>query len=193
MYAGHLAAGLALKAKERRAPTWALLLGAGWLDVVHGLFVLAGIEHARPDPARFLGWDLYDMPWTHSLAAAIAWSLAAWVAFARRGRAVALAVAAAVFSHFALDLIVHEHDLALAPGSAVRLGFDLWGRAPVGAWALEGAFVGACLAWYVVRARADRTFGGRPLAVAAVVAVLHLSFYPAISPLHAAGVHLASR
>ena len=36
MYAGHFAAGLALKAKQPLAPTWALLLGTGFLDVLFG-------------------------------------------------------------------------------------------------------------------------------------------------------------
>ena len=165
MFAGHFAAGLAIKSRAPRAPTWALLVGAGWLDIVHGGLVLAGIEHVRPDRAQFLGWALYDMPWTHSLAAAAAWSLAGALAFERRGRSVALAVGLAVFSHFALDLPVHEHDLALAPASPVRFGFGLWGWSAVGAWLIEGA----------------------------VVAALHLSFYPAISPLRRAGRLLADR
>jgi hypothetical protein len=34
MYAGHLAAGLALKGKVPRAPTWALLIGVGLPDLL---------------------------------------------------------------------------------------------------------------------------------------------------------------
>ena len=44
MYAGHFAAGLAMKAKQPSAPTWALLLGTGLLDVLFGIFVMLGIE-----------------------------------------------------------------------------------------------------------------------------------------------------
>lgn len=97
MYAGHIAAGLALKAAEPRAPTWALVLGAGWLDIAHGALVLVGVERVRPDPAKFLGWELVDMPWTHSLAAAVAWSVLAALVFylrAKRAWAVAALVAA---------------------------------------------------------------------------------------------------
>jgi hypothetical protein len=191
MYAGHLAAGLALKAKEPRAPTWALVLGAGWLDVVHGVLVLVGVEHVAPDPSKFLGWNLEYMPWTHSLAAAIAWSLAAGLAFARRGRAVAIAIGLAVFSHFALDFPMHEHDLALAPGSSVKLGLGLWGWSANGAWAIEAAFVAACAAYYAVRARRVGTFGGRWPVVIAVLALLHIGFLPALSAMRMAGVHLA--
>lgn len=44
------AAGLALKAKLPRAPTWGLLLGVGFLDLLFGPFVLAGIERASLTP-----------------------------------------------------------------------------------------------------------------------------------------------
>ena len=191
MYAGHLAAGLALKAKEPRAPTWALVLGAGWLDVVHGVLVLAGVEHVAPDRAKFLGWNLIAMPWTHSLAAAIAWSLAAALVFVRRGRAVAIVIGLAVFSHFALDFFVHEHDLALAPGSSVRLGLGLWGWSAIGAWAIEAALVAACAGYYAARARREGTFGGRWPAVIAVLALMQISFLPALSAMRMAGLHFA--
>ena len=189
MYAGHFAAGIAIRTGQPRVPMWAAVLGAGWLDVVHGVLVAAGVEHVQPDRTKFLGWTLVDMPWTHSLAAAVAWSLVGAAVFARRGRAVAVAMAAAVFSHFALDLVVHEHDLALAPGSDVRLGFGLWGVSPIGAWALEAAFVAACLAWYAARVRRDvpRWWG-----VVAVVAALQISFLPRLSAMRMAGLHFAT-
>ncbi len=190
MYAGHLAAGLAIKARVPATPTAAVLLGAGWLDLVHGVLVAVGVEHARPDPSKFLGWDLYDMPWTHSFAAAVGWSLLAVGVFWRRGRAVALAIGLAVLSHWLLDLPMHEHDLPLAPGSSVMLGAGLW-AAPITAWLVEAAMVAACLAYYVVRARRVGTFGGRALWVCVVVAVLHASFFPGISAIHMVGVRMA--
>ncbi|MGH8638917.1 MAG: hypothetical protein ACREUZ_17415 [Burkholderiales bacterium] len=51
MYVGHFVAGLAIKAQEPRAPTWALLVGVGLLDLLFGPFVLAGIERATITPA----------------------------------------------------------------------------------------------------------------------------------------------
>ncbi|HEY1818251.1 MAG TPA: hypothetical protein VGG74_38180 [Kofleriaceae bacterium] len=183
MYAGHFAAGLAIRAREPRVPIATALLATGWLDIVHGVLVLVGVEHARPDPSKFLGWDLDYMPWSHSLAAAVAWSLAGAALFARRGRAVAIAIAIGVFSHFALDWPMHEHDLALAPGSQPHLGLALWGWSSIGAWLVEGALVAACAAYYLKR-------GGRP-SVVAVVGILWLSFYPALSPVRMAGVYLA--
>ena len=182
MYAGHLAAGLAIRGREPRLPLWAALVGVGWLDIVHGALVLVGAEHVHPELQRFLGWQLDDVPWSHSLVAAIAWSLLALVVARRWGRGAAIALALGVFSHFVLDFPMHEHDLALAPGCDVRLGLGLWAWSAVGAWLVEGALVAACCAYYLRR-------GGKP-AVVLVVAALHVSFYPALSPLRFAALHL---
>ena len=51
MYVGHFAAGLAIKAREPRAPTWGVLVGVGLLDILFAPFVLAGIERATVTPS----------------------------------------------------------------------------------------------------------------------------------------------
>jgi hypothetical protein len=58
MYVGHFAAGLAIKASEPRAPTWALLVGVGLLDILFGPFVLVGIERATVTPSVSPGFSL---------------------------------------------------------------------------------------------------------------------------------------
>ncbi|HEX9754455.1 MAG TPA: hypothetical protein VGA42_02040 [Gemmatimonadales bacterium] len=68
MYAGHFAAGLAIKASVPRAPTWGLLLGVGVLDLLFGPFVLAGIERASLTPGTSPGFSLDYIDWSHSLA-----------------------------------------------------------------------------------------------------------------------------
>src|SRR5204862_7901025 len=84
--------------------------------------------------------DLYYMPYTHSLVAALLWSLAGYVgyrairAFGASHRA-ALLVAFAVFSHWVLDLLVHRPDLPLYDNAA-KVGFGLWNY-PVPALVLE--------------------------------------------------------
>ena len=55
MYVGHFAAGLALKATEPKAPTWGLLLGVGFMDILFGPFVLLGIERASVTPGGVSG------------------------------------------------------------------------------------------------------------------------------------------
>ena len=47
---------------------------------------------------------------------------------------------------------------------------------------MANAFVGACLAYYIVRAKGLQTFGGRAWAVGAVVLVLHVVNSPWLSP-----------
>ena len=126
MYAGHFAMGLAIKAREPRAPTWALLIGTGLLDILFGPFVLLGIERFRMTPGKPPGFSLDYIDWSHSLLMSLVWSALFAVWFVRRGRAVVLAIGFAVFSHFILDWFMHPRDLALWPGSATHLGIGLW-------------------------------------------------------------------
>jgi len=182
MYAGHFAAGLAMKAAEPRAPTWALLLGVGFLDVLFGIFVLLGIERVAMTPGRPPGFALEFIDWSHSLAATIFWSLVLGLAFLRHGRTVALWIGLAVFSHFILDAFMHPADLALWPHARAHIGLGLWRRWPRGWWWFELTFISACLPVYLVRARQGRAFGGRALAACAVVLLLHLANSPWVSP-----------
>ena len=126
MYAGHFALGLALKARTPRAPTWAILLGTGFLDVLFGIFVLLGIERTTMTPGRSPGFTLDFIDWSHSFAMALVWAGLYAAAFVKRGRTIALVLGFAVFSHFLLDLPMHPHDLTLWPGSSTHLGFALW-------------------------------------------------------------------
>src|SRR4051812_49978888 len=112
MYAGHLASALAMKAKEPRAPTWALVLGVGVLDVLFSIFVPLGIERASLTPGVSPGFSLDFIDWSHSLLMSLLWAAAFGALFWKRGRVVALWCALAVFSHFVLDLLMHPHDLA---------------------------------------------------------------------------------
>jgi hypothetical protein len=88
------------------------------------IFVLLGIEKVRivPGITASNALDLYYMPYTHSLAGVLCWSALAYVVCqlvpSLRSVRTGLIVAAAVFSHWILDLIVHRHDLALMTASA---------------------------------------------------------------------------
>src|SRR5689334_20307829 len=113
MYAGHFAAGLALKARVPRAPTWALLLGTGLSDVAFGIFVPLGIERATVTPGTSPGFRLDFIDWSHSVAMTLVWGALYGALFWRRGRAVAAVAFLAVCSHFVLDLPMHPGDLAL--------------------------------------------------------------------------------
>jgi hypothetical protein len=178
MYAGHFATGFALKGHTPAAPTWALLVGVGLLDILFAPFVLLGIERVSITPDVSPGFSLDYIDWSHSLLMAILWSVAYGACFLRYGRRVAVVLGAAVFSHFLLDLPMHPPDLALWPGSDLHVGFGLWRALPTGSWFVELAVVAAGLSWYWRRSRRIGAFGARAALVALVVLFLHLANSP---------------
>src|SRR5437763_5915127 len=74
---GHLAVGFAAKRAVPRVSLAVLLFAAAFVDVLWGLFVLIGLEHARTQPGatRAMPFDLYDYPISHSLLGGILWAL----------------------------------------------------------------------------------------------------------------------
>src|SRR5215510_11736839 len=133
MFVGHYGPSFAAKAAEKTIPLWLLFLAVQWLDVMWSIFVLLGIEKVRivPGFTATNPLDLYFMPYTHSLVAALLWSAGAYglcrLAARGAGQTSALIVAAAVFSHWILDLVVHVPDLPLYDDT-VKVGFGLWNR-----------------------------------------------------------------
>ncbi len=130
MFIGHYGPAFGAKAALRRVPLWIYFLAVQWLDVIWSILVLTGVEKVRIVPGLTQGsaLDLYYMPYTHGLFGALILSgiFGGVVAFffRQQRRAVFLAVAAAVFSHWLLDLVVHMPDLWIYDG--VKLGFGLW-------------------------------------------------------------------
>jgi membrane-bound metal-dependent hydrolase YbcI (DUF457 family) len=119
MFVGHYGPALVGAAAKKTIPLWVLFLAVQLLDVFWSIFVLLGIEKVRIVPGITVAnpLDLYYMPYTHSLVAAILWSVAAALVYRsfRRddGWLGAGLVGGAVFSHWMLDLLVHRPDLAL--------------------------------------------------------------------------------
>ena len=181
MYAGHYAAALALKARYPETPAWVPLLGVGVLDILFGPFVLAGLERVSMTPGVSPGISLDYIDWSHSLVMALVWSGFFAVLFLRRSALIATVAGVAVFSHFALDLVMHPGDLALWPGSGVHLGFGVWQIFPTGWWFLELVLVAAGCAYYWSAAKRSLTFGGRAAWVVAVVVLLHVLNSPWLS------------
>jgi len=148
MFAGHLGAGLLLKRAGRDVNLGGLFLSAMLLDVVLWILVLAGIEGVNaPQKFERMTELKFDFPYSHSLAAALGWSAAAFAtAWFIRGAnkdhrlAVSIVIAAAVFSHFVLDWLVHIPELPLASRNSPRLGLGLWQNLPL-AWSIETALV----------------------------------------------------
>jgi hypothetical protein len=147
--AGHYSAAFLAKAAAPRTPLFLLALAVMFVDVLFAGFVLLGVERMRIDPRLPSNpLVLEHMPFTHSLAATALWAgLAGFAVRGRLGVAAAWAVAAAVASHWLLDLLVHRPDLTLF-GAAPKLGLGLW-NFPAAALALELGLLGtgalACL------------------------------------------------
>jgi len=176
MFAGHLGAGLLLKRADRNVGLGWLFFAAMLLDIVLWLLVLAGVESVRvPEHLRTMADLTYDFPWSHSLAASLGWSAlmfaAGWFLWRRTPRqrlAGGLILAAAVFSHFALDWLVHIPELPVAGPRSARLGLGLWRHLPL-AWTLEAALVVAGAWVYLKTQRLDRR---RTLALVAVLTLV---------------------
>lgn len=157
MYAAHFAIGLALQSRTPRQPAWPIVLGVGLLDLLNGLFIVLGWDQVSPNPAAgpYLYFDLLFIDWDHSLLAALLWSTA-WALLClglQQGRHLAGWAGLAALSHWLADWPVHNHDLALYPHAATRLGAGLWGQLGTAAWWLEGGFALALCAWAWARAR----------------------------------------
>ena len=150
MFIGHYSAAFAGKSLNRTIPLWTLFVAVQLLDFFWAIFVLVGIERVRIVPGFMAAsaLDLYRMPYTHSLAAAVLWSIAGGAVFKlafRRTFWAGLLVGCAVLSHWILDLIVHAPDLVIY-GSR-KAGFGLWNYF----WpefALEVALLLGSLLWY---------------------------------------------
>jgi hypothetical protein len=160
MFVGHYAAALAGKAIAPKAPLWAYVGAAQLVDIGWSSLVMAGVERVsfNPDlPGSPL--VLEHMPWTHSLPAAVVWSLAGlllarWLL--RLPWLTALAVGLVVFSHWAADWLAHRPDLEIWPGGQ-KVGLGLW-NLPGAEKTLEMgliALTGGCWLWN--RGRFGRT------------------------------------
>jgi len=131
MFVGHYGVSFAARPAGPRVPLWVWFIAVQWLDVVWSVLILLGIEKMRIAPGftEANPYDLYYMPYTHGLPGAIVLSLILGAVVAlfsseKRG-ATFLLVAAAVFSHWILDLVVHTPDLPLYDNTA-KVGFGLW-------------------------------------------------------------------
>ena len=191
MFTGHYSFSFAGKSAEKRIPLWLLFLAVQWIDVMWSIFVLLGIEKVRivPGITASNALDLYYMPYTHSLLGVLCWSALAYVVCqlvpSLRGVRTGLILAAAVFSHWILDLIVHRPDLALYD-SVGKMGFGLWNYRGA-AFALEMAVLfGGAAMLYRTAAHRGRLIGF--VIFLAALQVFGTFFFPPPSSDHAAAM-----
>lgn len=165
---GHFAVGLALKKAEPRLNVGALVFAAYLPDFLLGVFVGLGLEtyHVPTDLAT-KHYLTFTFPYSHGLAATLFWSALAGVLFFQgvpasaptlRKRA-AWIVAAAVFSHFILDALVHVAGLPLLGYDSYKIGLGLWNHLEL-ELLLEVAMIVTALGLYLKYTK-PRTVAGR--------------------------------
>jgi cytochrome bd-type quinol oxidase subunit 2 len=186
---------LIAKAVEPKLGLGTTFAAAMLLDLVLWIFVLTGIE-AATTPIDYAShhYLLFNFPYSHSLLAAILWSVAAavaWAVFHREGDVrqqlfsrAAIVVALTVFSHWLLDVLVHPAQLPITPGGP-SLGLDLWDNQPL-ALVVELALAafGLLVFWL-------RRAGSRRWTVTAIVALAAaMTAAGAFSPSPPPSIHL---
>ena len=179
MFAGHIGAALAIGRAETRVNVGAFVAAALLLDLVLWIFVLLGWESVTV-PANFgtAHQAEFVFPYSHGLVASALWSAAAaalgFVSLSRlytgRGRAAAL-IAAAVFSHWLLDVLVHQPEMPLAGAGSAKVGLGLWQNIPI-ALVVEAIVV---VAGVLLFARGSGLPRGRLIALA-VLSLVILAF-----------------
>jgi hypothetical protein len=159
MYAiNHAATALVIKKGYPTVPLLPLLIAVQFVEVLWVVFNFLGIEHTT-----LVGGvtRLSDMPWSHSVATMLAYSIAGWLilSYGFGRKVLGIAIGLAIGSHLVLDLATHLPDMQLAPGiDSIRLGSGLYSL-PLLAFVLESAYGIAC--W--------RIFGGSWRLLAGIV------------------------
>lgn len=163
MFLGHFALAFAAKKAAPAISLGMLFVAAQLADLLWPALVLAGVEQVRiaPGITAVTPLDFVRYPYSHSLAALLAWGVVLGFGYriVRGGGARAWAILAAlVASHWVLDAIVHRPDLPLVPGSGARAGLGLWDSVPA-SMALELALFAAGIAIYARGTRAADRVG----------------------------------
>src|SRR5436190_3261070 len=159
MFVGHYSVAFAAKTEKNKIPLWVLFVAVQFLDYIWATLVLLGIEKLRVIKDLTAGsmLDSYFRPYSHSLIAAIAWSVLAalvyrplcrWLGYTYT-KSAAFIVGVAVFSHWILDFVAHPRDLPIYDNTW-KVGLGLWNyRAPE--FALEIALIAGGIILYLAR------------------------------------------
>src|SRR5262249_33528175 len=126
MFIGHFAVGFAAKRLAPNASLAPLLAAPLLADLLWPGCLLPGLERVQITPATgnpFLTLTFIAYPWSHSLLMGVVWAaLFGGVYYQlRRYRRGAWVVAAAVISHWVLDVVTHRRDMPIAPGGSTLL------------------------------------------------------------------------
>lgn len=158
MFVGHFAVAFAAKPVAPRVSLPMLIVAAALADILWVAFFVAGIERVEIVPGLMAAnsLDLVSMPFSHSLLMDAVWALifAGLYLWMRRDSRGAWVIAAAVLSHWVLDVVTHRPDMQVAPGIDTRLGLGLW-NSPIATLIVEGLLWLAAIVVYVRGTRSD--------------------------------------
>jgi membrane-bound metal-dependent hydrolase YbcI (DUF457 family) len=200
MFVGHYGPSFAIRFLRPAIPLWLLFIAVQLVDVGWAVLVLLGVEKVRIVPGITASnpFDLYYMPYTHSLVAALSWSVAVavviWLSRRLATGSAAVWIGAAVFSHWILDFLVHRPDLPLYDNT-MKVGLGLWNY-PAMALALEAALLFGGMILYLRATKPVNVTGrvGPPVFGLAMLAIQSYIFFgpPPVSPAAAAITALVS-
>ena len=171
MFVGHFGLGLAGKRVVPEIALGTLFLSVQFADALWPLLVLLGVEHVRVAPGilRLQNLDFYDYPFSHSLAALVAWGILFGAVYwlIRRRLAAAVVLGIGVVSHWVLDVLVHRPDVPVLPRGPY-LGLGLWNSVPA-TLALEGGLYAGGAILYARATRPRDRAGSAALSVLLVL------------------------
>jgi hypothetical protein len=152
----HASIGLMARPAAPKAHPLVLIAATQVPDLLFFVFEAAGLEHQAVTRMNFKRGLTYlspaRMPWSHGLAACIAWSAAAGAlaAWAYRDRRTGATVGSLVFSHWMLDAIAYDNlPVALDDSPKVGLGLVTTGAGVIAGLVLEAALIAGGIASYV--------------------------------------------
>lgn len=157
MFLGHYGVAFALKRAEPKLSLGTLFLAVQLADLLWGIFILLGWEHARivPGYTAVTPIEFLDYPISHGLLAGVIWGVVAAALYyswptrdTTRHWQAAVIVGVAVFSHWPLDVLVHVADLPIIGNDSPKLGLGLWNN-PTATMIAELLVFGIGLALYL--------------------------------------------
>jgi membrane-bound metal-dependent hydrolase YbcI (DUF457 family) len=134
MFIGHFAIGFGVKKADHLISLGTAFIAVQFLDLLWPLLVITGIEQVEVDIGNtaFTPLDFTHYPYSHSLVAALFWSVlfgnVCYFVYKRHQTAIISGLL--VFSHWILDLITHTDDLPVSPWSETKVGLGLWDSIP---------------------------------------------------------------
>ena len=175
----HAATALVIKGRFPSVSMRPLLVSVQAMELAWVALNYAGIERTTTAPTVRSVTDIHlaYMPYSHSVATAVAAAAVTWLIIERGlGRPVlGRAVAIGIVSHLVLDVATHAPDIALWPGSQFApLGLGLYSAAPAAAFVVELLYGVVC--WWIYRG--SRTL----LAVLVAGNLANVSFFFAAIP-----------